>query len=131
MDRRERPGVAGIQRLKQIEGFPAPYLADDDPVRPMSEGADGANDGHACVQATLRDDQPMGLAGALDRGAAVLLTEYEEQILACFRRGIPWQRLLTAAATGPRHKDVQPRGHAADRQERRAEPQGGVRVVQA
>ena len=50
--------------------------------------ADGADDGHARVQAALRNDQPVGIAGALDRGAAVLLTEDEEEILARFRRGI-------------------------------------------
>ena len=37
VNRGQRPGVAGVQRLQQVERFPAAHLANNDPVRPMSQ----------------------------------------------------------------------------------------------
>ena len=37
VDRRERTGMAGIDGLNQIPGFAATHLADNDPVRPMTQ----------------------------------------------------------------------------------------------
>ena len=38
MDRGQRPGMAGVQRLQQIERFAAAHLADDDAVGAMPQG---------------------------------------------------------------------------------------------
>ena len=35
--RRERPGVSGVERLQQIEGFPAANLTQEDAVRSQPE----------------------------------------------------------------------------------------------
>ena len=35
VNRGQRAGVAGVQRLEQVEGLPAADFADDDPIRAM------------------------------------------------------------------------------------------------
>ncbi len=38
MDRRKRSGVASVERLEKIKGFPAPHFAQDDPIGPVAKG---------------------------------------------------------------------------------------------
>src|SRR5436309_2753085 len=38
VDGAESSGMAGVQSLKKIEGFPSPDFTDDDAVRPVAEG---------------------------------------------------------------------------------------------
>ena len=91
---------------------------------------DGADDEHPRVEPALGNDEPAWLARALRRASAVLLAEHEKEFITVLGRGIRRERLLGSTTIRLDHEDVEPRAHAADREERRAEPERGVCVAQ-